>query len=174
MNRENLEKLARFLWNLPEEDATKRFDMKDFNTRHGSPLSLVGDKEICETASCAVGWGPTAGILPTKEDSTWVDYCDNHICEGNTPEWYWMFSSAWREIDNTPKGAAKRIFWLLENGVPTRYMLSSIMRSNGFVLDRHGEDSIQVRRELVEIHKDWTPSCLKGNGNDSSQINVPQ
>ena len=33
-------------------------------------------------------------------------------------EWDWCFSSRWADIDNTPTGAALRIEWLLNHGLP--------------------------------------------------------
>jgi len=32
--------------------------------------------------------------------------------------WSWLFSDIWKDSDNTPHGAAKRILWLIQFGVP--------------------------------------------------------
>ena len=36
-------------------------------------------------------------------------------------EWDWCFSSTWATTDNTPTGAALRIEWLLNNGLPENW-----------------------------------------------------
>ena len=36
-------------------------------------------------------------------------------------EWYWCFDSTWSKTDNTPTGAALRIEWLLNNGLPENW-----------------------------------------------------
>lgn len=165
MNVENLKKLALFLWDLPEEDATKRFDMEDFNSRHGHPSDLVADKHICETASCAIGWGPTAGIMPTVADRFWNDYSDNHFQRCGTLEWYWMFSSGWSEIDNTPKGAAKRILWLLEKSeVPEVYKQVAkpyYIHTNGYSYEDYGDEATEFKKQSVELYKDWIPDAIQ-------------
>jgi len=36
-------------------------------------------------------------------------------------EWHWCFGSRWSKTDNTPTGAALRIEWLLNNGLPENW-----------------------------------------------------
>lgn len=118
--RENLLKLARYLWDLPED--YKHFDMKDFfrvggdtyNTLEANPLLL----NECGAVACAVGHGPAAGVVCNDEShlcGKWRAY--GRLSFGlsmNMKSWDWCFSSNWWEFDNTPKGAAKRIFYMLE------------------------------------------------------------
>ncbi len=174
MNVENLKKLALFLWDLPEEDATKRFDMLQFNTEHTNPHELLEDKNVCKTASCAIGWGPTAGIIPTPDDYNWGVYCINNLEDTGTKEWYWMFSSSWSPegshnlgYDNTPKGAAKRILWLLEGRpIPNCW-------SEGLYCDEVGramDDNLCDRESAIELYKDWIPDAIQSR--DSLRVPV--
>ena len=41
--------------------------------------------------------------------------------EENSPEFGWIFDGGWARWDNTPHGAAKRIDYLLEHGVPDEF-----------------------------------------------------
>lgn len=42
--------------------------------------------------------------------------------EDMSVEWNWLFGSEWEDVDNTPKGAAKRIRIFLESGVPEAFL----------------------------------------------------
>jgi len=68
----------------------------------------------CGSAGCAVGHGPHAGILKLKSED-WDNYAER-VFISKQSEWQWCFSSMWRQIDNTPQGAAKRIRCLLKHG----------------------------------------------------------
>lgn len=175
MNVENLKKLALFLWDLPEEDARLRFEMGDFNDRHSGPLELVKDEHMCETASCAIGWGPSAGILPTDADKHWISYSNNHFVQSSTMEWYWMFSSEWKDHDNSPRGAAKRILWLLEKGkVPEEYYPSVIkikytLGEEGYY-ENYDSNGFRARKHSVGLYKDWIPDAIQSR--DSLRVPV--
>jgi hypothetical protein len=161
MNVENLKKLALFLWDLPHEDAEYRFGMSNFNSRHEDPFSLLADKNVCSTVSCAIGWGPTAGIKPQWGDHTWNKYSNRHFARPCTREWNWMFSGFWSDTDNTPKGAAKRIFWFLERGgVPPVFFEA---QSESKWKDGEYNDSYcdKQRDICFEMYKDWTPQTIK-------------
>jgi hypothetical protein len=117
MNRVNLEKLAAHLEKLPEDYTN--FDMRMFFTRDGTDrpywdATLAGD---CGTVACAIGHGPAAGITIATETADWLDYGEKAF-ELALDEWDWCFSGHWCEVDNTPHGAAKRIRYFLEHGVP--------------------------------------------------------
>lgn len=120
MNRENLEKLASYLEGLPAdydhfEMATYfRQDRRTINDPLQAPLAGA-----CGTVACAIGHGPAAGI-PAEETAMegWEDYSDR-VFELSCNEETWCFSSCWRWVDNTPHGAAKRIRYMLERGVPS-------------------------------------------------------
>jgi hypothetical protein len=118
MNRTNLEKLASYLEGLPAD--CNHFKMNTYFQRYGTfrtygDATLAGD---CDTAACAVGHGPAAGIILATEVSDWADYGEKAF-ELASDEWVWCFSGGWSAVDNTPHGAAKRIRHLLYDGVPS-------------------------------------------------------
>lgn len=124
--RANLVKLARFLSEEPIE--AERFDMDHFSvlkTGDGQVLRCVDPMHqgsACGAVCCAIGWGPSAGIAADGEFSWW-SYCDRNFIEAPEDveppeEWEWCFGSGWSATDNTAKGAAKRILWLLMNDLP--------------------------------------------------------
>lgn len=129
MNKTNLLKLSTYLDSLPDDYA--HFDM--INYFDGPDLDLEikyarenGGVGSCGTAACAVGHGPSAGILfeddlldRSSGAPDWNTYCYRHFIDEDGAEWEWMFGPGWDRLDNTPKGAAKRIRWILAgNSVP--------------------------------------------------------
>lgn len=134
INRENLDKLATYLEKLPAD--YKHFEMTDYITgKRGNSEQVYyalnnGGVDTCGTAGCAIGHGPAAGILFKEEDLKvnqywasgfevdWNLYCDRYFVPTNSPEFEWMFGGAWYNWDNTPHGAAARIRYFLDNGVP--------------------------------------------------------
>jgi hypothetical protein len=122
--RANLVKLARFLYTEPIE--ASQFRMSCYNTHECSAVAIAPG---CGTAGCAVGWAVNAGIVPEPDEDHYEFSCRtliegddiaDDIEEDNAPEWLWCFDSGWGIWggDNTPQGAAKRILWLLVNGLP--------------------------------------------------------
>jgi hypothetical protein len=93
------------------------------NTEEGvRPVLKLEDYASCGTVCCAIGHGPLAGVEVPEGITNWDEYCykafgtsvDEHA-------WRWLFSYSWFKIDNTAKGAAKRIGIYLENGIPSNY-----------------------------------------------------
>lgn len=121
MNRKNLAKLATYLESLPDD--YEAFDMSSFfdSTDHEAEISYAlhnGGVHNCGTSACAVGHGPAAGFLLNPDEigwfgPRWSEYSARVFTYPHTPEWDWMFSGAWCEVDNTIKGAAARIRYLL-------------------------------------------------------------
>lgn len=115
----NLRKLAAYL--------LKGDLMAEFNMSRYSDCPSNGVTE-CGTVGCAVGHGPYAGI-PKKKDETWEGYAYRCFLNwqnsdgdlGRGPHWRWCFGGEWTYADNTPKGAAKRILWLLDKGLPDNW-----------------------------------------------------
>jgi hypothetical protein len=126
-HKENLLKLARYLWDLPEDYT--HFDMEYYfaqgNSTANGVLSAYNDGyEGCGTVACALGHGPAAGIGngDDLDGLTWDRYSKVFFgARVYEPVWEWCFESRWAEEDNTPRGAAKRIFYMLENGVPKTF-----------------------------------------------------
>lgn len=108
----NLRKLADYLLTLPDDYPD--FEMSDFTSDGSKPNNVT-----CGTAACAVGHGPNAGISAMPDENSWNNYSERcFIGPWTRPEYSWCFKSGWSGVDNTVHGAAKRIFWLLEKGLP--------------------------------------------------------
>lgn len=111
--RANLEKLARYLWDLPQA----AFSMHTF-----SQSGYMPELHECGTVGCAVGNGPLAGIKVVPGE-TWNDYHARALgsdCE-HGGVYCWCFHGRWVIADNTPRGAAKRILYMLRRGVPASW-----------------------------------------------------
>lgn len=120
--RANLETLAAYLWTLPANYPD--FEMSDFVSAadpFGREASFA--HVACGTAACAVGHGPKAGIAPVAGEM-WRDYSERVFISPKTEydteddAWEWCFGAGWARTDNTVHGAAARIEWMLEHGVP--------------------------------------------------------
>lgn len=139
LNHDNLLVLAAYLSALPED--YDDFNMAVFFTdrslervdvpveqNYGRHNGGVGN---CGAIACAVGHGPSAGLYVPETCFTisgridWLEYADHMFIKGYAREYgltqrrafEWMFGGGWSYIDNTPHGAAKRIRWLLANGL---------------------------------------------------------
>jgi len=141
INRENFAKLADKLDTVPDD--SERFDMTDYFAGSVSRYIKLGTVP-CGTCACAAGWGPAAGIPVPPEvlhhDSNWL-YWTGYISiqffglsiddDDDYDEWgdeenevyRWCFDDAWRQFDNTARGAAARIRWMLD-GNPIHYKIS--------------------------------------------------
>lgn len=114
MNRENLKKLADHLWGLPE--SYKGFGM----TKYHSSAKVASGKHRCGSVACAVGHGPQAGIAPLWGE-IWHHYAARVFTE-DARERLWCFSGVWDSCDDTPRGAAQRIYYMLEKGLPETFV----------------------------------------------------
>ena len=115
-NRENNEKLAHYLMSLPRD--YEHFNMSIFSS---ASKHLAEKKDFeCGTAGCAIGHGPNAGIKPSRPMS-WNNYYLEYFEPNNFSAHFfdWCFSPNWSFVDNTPRGAAIRIQYALEVGIPS-------------------------------------------------------
>lgn len=130
--RARLNKLATYLEGLP-----KRYRKFSMATYAGNMLPKKQARYaefnggFCGTAACAVGHGPAAGVLmPPKlvaqfaevrrGDDTgdiWHQY-SKLFTGGDMQVFHWLFVAHWARYDNTPRGAAARIRYFLERGLP--------------------------------------------------------
>lgn len=115
MNRDNLKKLADYLLsgNLKSE-----FNMLHYADENNNGSNEIG-KLTCGVVGCAVGHGPYAGIEKHSYEC-WDSYVIR-VFGAESAMFSWCFSSDWTGVDNTPEGAAKRILYTLEHGVPLDY-----------------------------------------------------
>lgn len=109
----NLRKLAAYLL---AGELKAEFNMRDFTDPEKRNLQLLEATE-CGSVGCAVGHGPFAGIPKTKQE-TWTQYSLRVFGLLDDNYWEWCFSDGWALNDNTAQGAAKRILFLLEKGLP--------------------------------------------------------
>jgi hypothetical protein len=113
MNRENLQRMADHIRTVPQD----MFHMQYFR------LSKE-DTHECNSVGCGIGHCTILDPKPLprvdrcrnidfkkwSERFTGIDYED--------VKWMWCFAGSWFDIDNTPTGAADRIEWLLNHGLP--------------------------------------------------------
>jgi hypothetical protein len=137
--RANLLKLANYLDTL--EPDYKHFDMSTYachtgdheiNLEYGMlecPVQTVND---CGTVACAVGHGPAAGLrlIPNEiidgDDGerviNWSEYQSRAFgVNWYEPLWDFLFSGLWSCADPHHYGAAARIRYYLENGLPPTF-----------------------------------------------------
>lgn len=108
----NCRKLAAYLRTLPADYPD--FEMSDFVQGGDYDHAHVA----CGTAACAVGHGPGAGIKPLKSEG-WFDYSSRcFITDIESEAWDWCFHGRWSVVDNTAHGAAARIEYMLNHGLP--------------------------------------------------------
>ena len=125
MNKVNLKLLAG--WLLENHDnlvENKAFDMQDYRSDGVCSHDFVSETD-CGTVGCALGWAPVTGIKalaaleedysnPRELSFRW--YCDRVFeLKTSSEYWDWCFAEEWVEEDNTPKGSAIRIMYLLNH-----------------------------------------------------------
>lgn len=119
IHRERLRKLAEYLLTqVPQE----KFDMSIYR--------IWDDVDhICGSAGCALGWSPAIMLGSTfrrykSRSSSFFQLFSRIISKeyfGIDPDkntWVYLFSGLWSWTDNTPQGAAARILYFLDHGVP--------------------------------------------------------
>ena len=90
----------------------------------------------------ALGHAPRAGIAAAAGE-TWQSYAARcFAAEFDSPHEGWLFSRRWSTTDNTPTGAALRLMYVLDYGVPFDWEsiieghTPSDYMSNGFLWER--------------------------------------
>lgn len=135
--RANLAKLAAYLWTLPADYPD--FEMSRFiRPRNFDCVPAYAHVAVCGTAACAAGHGPRAGIKPRKNE-TWYSYSYRAFIDGGNDggdAWYWVFSAGWTDYDNTVHGAAARIEYMLEVGLPDKWFGTPARRFKKLYADR--------------------------------------
>ena len=133
--RSNLLKLAAHLEKKPS--LYRRLLRVKFSMRHyAKNVKLYAYRELmpdellearrcprhyCGTVVCALG---EAALLFPKEvkDLTFAGVARQLFGIGSFSDaWYWLFDAEWAMIDDTREGAAARIRWYLEHGVPRNW-----------------------------------------------------
>ena len=112
MNRKNLNRMADYIETIPQD----RFDMDNFRT--GEKV-----KHECDSVGCVIGHCTVLDKNPLPMNyigdinfSEWsFEFTGLYP---NSDEWDYLFASEWGAVDNTPKGATKRIRYFLLRGLP--------------------------------------------------------
>jgi hypothetical protein len=143
--RANLAKLAAYLTALPVNYAAFSMDdflqpvsksfldkmNEEFRAAEAKYALENGGVATCGAVACAIGHGPTAGILALPEHIRrsgvdWFGYSNTFFLDSRDGiEFEWMFGGAWAHFDNTHHGAAKRIRYYLEHDVPRDFVDST-------------------------------------------------
>lgn len=141
VSKEQLKNLSILAYHLgsEESDTHGHFNMGHFyshpDVEHGYDSRLVYD---CYTSACAIGHGPGAGI-PKKDYEPWTKYSRRVF--GVSPSvrfeaWHFLFDDTWEVFDNTARGAAFRIRYALEHGVP---LVDAFTKRGKFIWTKHME-----------------------------------
>lgn len=169
----NLAKLADYLETLPNDLET--FDMGDFYVRDDEDTIeyITTGETHCGTPACALGHGPAAGIIMSSENletyksvlynSAWRSYLNNFV-EGHflsTPA-EWLFAGAWVAIDNTPHGAAARIWAYLDNETSDVVTpMGAIYSSYGFEVHRIDPDDLPYQKYHISSNRKVDVNLIK-------------
>ena len=134
--KQNLIKLAQ---GLLHGASVSYFHMRFFATNmHGKTCGAVG---------CAIGHAPYFGVYKYKHED-WREFSKRAlISDEYSDEWSWCFDSKWSKVDNSRRGAAKRIIWYLQYGLP-----------NDWVKQMMGKSPLCYKKV-----KDFCPQWLKEN-----------
>ena len=121
MKRENLQLMAAHLKTnvIPENFDMEKYrgDDDDFsNPVCGSVGCTVGTCSVLDVENVIENFTNSDGRI---EFTAWSEDFTGLL--GVEDEWGWCFASDWKTKDNTPTGAALRIEWLLNNGLPENW-----------------------------------------------------
>lgn len=120
----NLSKLADVLDTVDDSG----FDMVHFSVdSNGCKRGVSAPDPECATVACAAGHLPLV-VEPHTSESTedeWEGYVNRVTgvdvvsdIAGDLDGWDWLFITNWCRVDNTAKGAAQRIRYMLNKGIP--------------------------------------------------------
>jgi len=112
MNRPNLALMPPFIRTIPKD----KFDMMSF--REGQSKTPE-----CKSVGCVIGHCTVLDPNPLPRNRfsriSFYEWSENFTGLAKFGhEWRWCFDSNWVDTDNTPNGAALRIEWLLNHGLP--------------------------------------------------------
>lgn len=126
----NLRTLADFLM---KNKADIAFDMYHYAKRADTtrPIYEAAQATECGTVCCAAGHGPAAG-LKAQGDENWNQYVHRTFgLNYGDATYLWLFHPHWTQVDNTPEGAARRIYWYLDKGLPSSQDIDDILYKDG-------------------------------------------
>ena len=125
MNKENLQRMADYIRTIPQE----KFDMGLW--RNGQEYEPECDSVGCVIGHCTVLDAENIenfiGFRDRIDFAKWSQFFTG--IDADSAAWYWCFDGDWHYRDNTPEGAARRIEWLIKNGVPEDWKSQMICES---------------------------------------------
>ncbi|QIW87795.1 hypothetical protein Ab1vBOLIVR5_gp147 [Agrobacterium phage OLIVR5] len=125
----NLRKLADYLYEKGE--LLEDFDMGTYNVDYQVKPHALNTENECGTAGCAVGHGPFAGIKALRNED-WVGYFERVFIDDSSSILFdWLFTGSWETIDNSPIGAAKRIYIFLDD----HEKIVDVLKEKGYFFD---------------------------------------
>lgn len=115
MNKENLLKMADYIETIPQE----MFNMLEY--RFGTKITPE-----CNSVGCIIGHCTVLDNEPLPRCRNGVIGFDEWSerftgLDSWSDEWFFLFGNDWVNADNTPTGAAKRIRYFVENGLPNNW-----------------------------------------------------
>jgi len=152
LTREQQENFVRLGRHLVMTVDDPKYETADFNIMHTAMDLMTGDDLAPDQVSrhegpliCSpLGHGPRAEIKALQGE-TWRDYQLRVFGAAfDSPLEDWLFSHAWAGTDDTAVGAAMRLMYVLDYGVPGNWeaimhgQAESDYLDNGFLWDRIG------------------------------------
>ena len=119
MNKENLLRMADYIEKVPQE----KFDMDAF--RIGTYRTPECNSIGCVIGHCTVLDAKNVMKNFVREDGTirfWEWSLDFTGINNDMDEWNFLFGSDWNRTDTTQTGAAKRIRYFVEKGLPDNWL----------------------------------------------------
>ena len=137
---DNIQELADHLKTVALSLKSNYFDadVVKFGMRHFVNEAKFTQDNVCHSSACAVGHFAVMrgyeynhdGIGSIDDDDfvDWSDFSEDYIGISQSGDqeiiWDWLFSCRWSELDDKPLGAAARIEYFLEHGVPKDFYTS--------------------------------------------------
>jgi len=117
INLENLLKMADYIETVPQD----RFDMSRY--RYGDTISHECNSVGCIIGHCIILDNLDNEDLPRRESKNinFLKWSEKFIGTDEHSVWVYLFWANWRNTDNTPTGAAKRIRYYIVNGLPENW-----------------------------------------------------
>lgn len=113
MNKENLLRMVDYIETVPQD----MFDMKHYRGSGGNQIEAECDGVGCIIGHC-IHLDAPENIPRDSEGQIMFTLWSINFTDVESEEWKYLFYPSWCNIDNTPIGAAKRIRWVVEHGVP--------------------------------------------------------
>ena len=122
LHKENFEKTAVLL----EGPLKAEFDMSQFCEFDSNGRALETVVTDCGTVGCVLGHA--IGVVPKFNNENFWQYAERAFgCHSEDLEYHWVFHPSWKHLDNTAKGAAKRIRVMLEKGIPETFDIGVLL-----------------------------------------------